>query len=49
MQAGAELNDEEKSMVEELQRAYFVCSYNVGLQDPPEADETLAKETQGDT
>lgn len=49
MQAGAELNDEEKAMVEELQRAYFVCSYNVGLQDPPEADEMLAKQTRGDT
>ncbi|XP_038560256.1 uncharacterized protein KIAA0825 homolog [Micropterus salmoides] len=49
MQEGAELEDGEKSMVEELQKAYFVCCCSPGQQDPPEADETLAEETQGET
>nr|XP_046243006.1 uncharacterized protein KIAA0825 homolog isoform X2 [Scatophagus argus] len=49
MQEGAELEDGEKSMVEELQKAYFVCCCSPGPQDPPEADETLAKQTQGET
>ncbi|XP_070690225.1 uncharacterized protein KIAA0825 homolog [Pempheris klunzingeri] len=49
MQEGAELEDGEKSMVEELQKAYFVCCCSPGWQDPPEADETLAEQTQGET
>ncbi|XP_070760941.1 uncharacterized protein KIAA0825 homolog [Enoplosus armatus] len=49
MQEGAELEDGEKSMVEELQKAYFVCCCSPGLRDPPEADETLAEQTQGET
>ncbi|XP_036953072.1 uncharacterized protein KIAA0825 homolog isoform X5 [Acanthopagrus latus] len=49
MQEGAELEDGEKSMVEELQRAYFVCCCSPRPQDPPEADETLAEQTRGET
>ncbi|XP_040898479.1 uncharacterized protein KIAA0825 homolog [Toxotes jaculatrix] len=49
MQEGAELEDGEKAMVEELQKAYFVCCCSPGPQDPPEADETLAEQTQGET
>ncbi|XP_078106613.1 uncharacterized protein KIAA0825 homolog isoform X1 [Sander vitreus] len=49
MQENAELEDGEKFMVEELQKAYFVCCCGPGPQDPPEADETLAKQTQGET
>lgn len=47
MQEGAQLEDEEKSMVEELQKAYFVSCCSLGLQDRPESDETSEKETQG--
>lgn len=49
MQESAELEDEEKAMVEELQKAYFVCCCSPGPQDPTEADETLTQETQGET
>lgn len=49
MQEDAELKDGEKFMVEELQKAYFVCCCSPGPQDPPEADETLAEQTQGET
>lgn len=51
MQEGAELEDEEKSMVEELQKAYFVCrsSSSLGLQDPIETHDTMENKTQGDT
>ncbi len=49
MQEGAELEDGEKSMLEELQKAYFVCCCSPGPQDRPEADETLAEQTQGET
>lgn len=49
MQEGAELEDEEKAMVEELQKAYFVCCCSVGPQDSPEADETLTEEARGET
>ncbi|XP_073322833.1 uncharacterized protein KIAA0825 homolog [Pagrus major] len=49
MQEGAELEDGEKSMVEELERAYFVCCCSPRPQDPPGADETLAEQTQGET
>ena len=41
MDDGAELEDGEKAMVEELQRAFFVCRCNLGPQDPPDADETV--------
>ncbi|XP_049618135.1 uncharacterized protein KIAA0825 homolog isoform X1 [Syngnathus scovelli] len=47
MREGAELEDEEKMMVEELQRAYFVCHCDAGLQESREADETTAEGTQG--
>ncbi|XP_077417736.1 uncharacterized protein KIAA0825 homolog isoform X1 [Vanacampus margaritifer] len=47
MQDDAELEDEEKMMVEELRRAYFVCHCDAGLQEPREADETTAERTQG--
>ncbi len=49
MQEGAELEDGERNMVEELQKTYFVCGCSPGPQDPPEADETLAEQTQGET
>lgn len=50
MQEGAELEDEEKTMVEELQNACFVCGSSRGIQeDHPEADETLKNEAQRDT
>ncbi|KAL7392198.1 hypothetical protein ABVT39_021043 [Epinephelus coioides] len=49
MQEDAELEDGEKFMVEELQKAYFVCCCSPGPQDPPAADETLADQTQGGT
>lgn len=47
MQDGAELDDEEKAMVEELQKAYFVCCCSSGPQDSPEAEETLTEKTRG--
>ncbi|KAM7018093.1 uncharacterized protein KIAA0825 homolog [Tautogolabrus adspersus] len=43
MQEVAELEEEEKSMVEELQNAYFVCCCSSGLQDSHEAAETPAE------
>lgn len=49
MQEDAELEDEEKAMVEEFQKAYFVCCCSSGTQDSPEADETLTEKTQGET
>lgn len=49
MQEGAELEEEQKSMVEELQTAYFVSRCSPRLQHCPESDETPAKETQGET
>lgn len=49
MQEGAELEDEDKSMVEELQKAYFVCCCSLGLQDPPETDDTVENKIQGET
>ena len=49
MQEGAELEDGEKSMVEELQKAYFACCCSPRPQDPPEADETVSERTQGET
>lgn len=47
MQEGAELEDGEKAMLEELKRAYFVCCCSAGPQDPSEAEETLAQQIQG--
>ncbi|KAM7416505.1 hypothetical protein PAMA_018520 [Pampus argenteus] len=47
MQDGAELEDGEKTMVEDLQRVYFVCHCSPGQQDPPEADETVVEQTHG--
>ncbi|XP_077456316.1 uncharacterized protein KIAA0825 homolog isoform X1 [Stigmatopora argus] len=47
MQDGAELEDDEKMMTEELQRAYFVCHCDAGMQESREADETTAERTQG--
>lgn len=49
MQENAELEDEEKTMVEGLKKAFFVCSCNKEAQDPSETDETPAKQTQGET
>ncbi|XP_061623214.1 uncharacterized protein KIAA0825 homolog isoform X3 [Phyllopteryx taeniolatus] len=48
MQDGAELEDDERMMVEELQRAYFVCHCDAELQESREADETMVEQTQGD-
>ncbi|XP_034396586.1 uncharacterized protein KIAA0825 homolog isoform X2 [Cyclopterus lumpus] len=49
MQEDAELEDAEKCVVEELQKAYLVCCCSRESQDPPKADETLAEQTQGET
>lgn len=49
MQEEAELEDGEKSMVEELKKAYFVCCCSPGPRGPPEAEETLAERTHGET
>lgn len=49
MQEGAELEEEETSMVEELQKAYFVCCCSLGLQDPPATDDTVENNIQGET
>ncbi|XP_061906965.1 uncharacterized protein KIAA0825 homolog isoform X2 [Entelurus aequoreus] len=47
MQDGAELQEDEKTTVEELRRAYFVCHCGAGLQESREADEKMAERTQG--
>ncbi|XP_023129482.2 uncharacterized protein KIAA0825 homolog isoform X1 [Amphiprion ocellaris] len=49
MQEGAELEDGEKALVEELQKTFFVCCCSPGPQDPPESDEALPEQTQGET
>lgn len=50
MQEGAELEDEEKTMVKELQNACCVSSSSQGKkEDPLEAEKMLKKETQRDT
>ncbi|XP_059192899.1 uncharacterized protein KIAA0825 homolog [Centropristis striata] len=49
MEEDAELGDGEKFIVEELQKTYFVCCCSPGPQDRPDADETLAEQTQGET
>lgn len=49
MQEGAELENEEKTMVKELQNACFVSGSSRGMQeDPPEADEMLKNKIQRD-
>uniref|UniRef100_A0A1A7WWN9 KIAA0825 n=1 Tax=Iconisemion striatum TaxID=60296 RepID=A0A1A7WWN9_9TELE len=49
MQEGVELEDAESAMVEELQKAVFVCCCHKNPQDPPGTDETPTKPTQGET
>lgn len=49
MQENAELEDGEKTMVEELKKAFFICCCNKEARDPLETDETPAKQTQGET
>lgn len=49
MQKGAELEEEEKSMVEELQKAYFVSGCSPRLQHCPESDEPPEKDPQRET
>lgn len=49
MQDGAELEEEQKYMVEELQKTYCVNCCIPRLQDCPESDDTPEKETQGET
>lgn len=50
MQDGAELEDEEKAIVEELQNACFVSvSAREVQEDPPEVNDTLKNETQKET
>ncbi|CAB1456387.1 unnamed protein product [Pleuronectes platessa] len=49
MQEGAELDDAEKAMVEDLQKAYFVCCCTAGPQDPPDAEDTPAEQIQRET
>lgn len=47
MQEGAELEDEEKAMVGELQNTCLISGSSRGtLEDPPEADDALRHETQ---
>uniref|UniRef100_A0AAX7VDN2 KIAA0825 n=1 Tax=Astatotilapia calliptera TaxID=8154 RepID=A0AAX7VDN2_ASTCA len=49
MQEGAQLEDGEKAMVEELEKAFLGCCCTPGPQNPPEADETPGKQAQGKT
>ncbi|XP_041856259.1 uncharacterized protein KIAA0825 homolog isoform X2 [Melanotaenia boesemani] len=49
LQEDAVLEDGEKAMVEELQKAFLVCCCCAGPQDPPGTDETPAKQPQGET
>lgn len=49
MQEGAELDDGEKAMVEELQKAYLLCCCSSGPHDHSADDETPAEQTQGET
>ncbi|XP_067376812.1 uncharacterized protein KIAA0825 homolog isoform X1 [Channa argus] len=49
MQEGAELEDGDKAMVEELKKAYFVCCCSLGPKDCPDADETLTEQTREET
>lgn len=47
MQEGAELDEEQKSMVEELQKAYFVSRCSPRLRRCPESDETPERRHPG--
>ncbi|KAM9391487.1 uncharacterized protein KIAA0825 homolog [Pholidichthys leucotaenia] len=49
IQEGAELEDGEKAVVEELKKAFFVCCCSPGPQEPRETDETPAERAQGET
>ncbi|XP_030593401.1 uncharacterized protein KIAA0825 homolog [Archocentrus centrarchus] len=49
MQEGAQLEDGEKAMVEELEKAFCVCCCAPGPQNPPETDETPAAQAQRET
>lgn len=50
IQEGAELEDDEKTMVEELQNTCLVSGSSRGMQkDPPEAEEKQKNKTQRDT
>lgn len=50
MQDGAELDTEEKAMVEELQNACFASGSAREVQeDPPEVNDTLKNEVQKET
>lgn len=49
MRDNAELEDDERAMVGELQKVHFVYNSSLRQQYPPEADERLAEETQGET
>ncbi|XP_071783596.2 uncharacterized protein KIAA0825 homolog [Centroberyx gerrardi] len=49
MQDGAALEDEEKALVEELWKAYFVSRSSPGPQDTPGAAEAQAERTQEET
>uniref|UniRef100_A0A8C6WXP7 KIAA0825 n=2 Tax=Neogobius melanostomus TaxID=47308 RepID=A0A8C6WXP7_9GOBI len=48
MREDAELDDDEKAMVADLQKVYFVYNRNSGQQDVCEAVQGLGKETQGE-
>ncbi|XP_007562817.1 uncharacterized protein KIAA0825 homolog isoform X1 [Poecilia formosa] len=48
MQEDAELEDGERAMVEELQKAFFVCCCSAGPQDASGTDETPTNQTQGE-
>lgn len=49
MREDADLEDDERAMVEELQKVYLVYSSGSGQQNPTETDEGLTEETQGET
>ncbi|XP_060927572.1 uncharacterized protein KIAA0825 homolog [Limanda limanda] len=46
MQEGAELDDGEKAMVEDLRKTYSVCCCSAGPQDAPDAEDTQAEQIQ---
>ncbi|MED6287821.1 hypothetical protein CHARACLAT_020182 [Characodon lateralis] len=46
MQKDAELEDGEKAMVEELQKAFLVCCCSAGPQDASGTNETPTNQTQ---
>ena len=49
MQEGAELDDGEKAMVEDLKKAFLVCCCSAGPRDPPDAEDTQAEQIQRET